>query len=244
MSGHVGGNRRGRRSREEILDAASRTMAEHGYAATSLSMLVEKSGLTKGSIYHHFSSKEGLLTAVMARGAYQFFDAMQAATQGGPGAGSARERLEWLLLRAGEVFLAQPDFLRLHLTLLLSSGDVEEEVFAMIAQVRQDGRDHMRDMIASAFAAQGDRIAHAIGTDLAHFGLAGFDGFFIALQAEPDRAMADQMRTLSEAIAALGEQRAARMRAADRRSRAVPPTASSSARGSGSGRRRTAPRPE
>jgi hypothetical protein len=77
-------NRRGRRSREEILDAATRVMAERGYTATSLSTLSKATGLPKSAVYHHFHSKGGLLSAVMARGAYDFFAAMREAHTGGP----------------------------------------------------------------------------------------------------------------------------------------------------------------
>ena len=72
-----GTNSRGRRSREEILDAASRVMAERGYAATTMSVLSQETGLPKSAIYHHFSSKGGLLSAVMERGAHDFFAAMR-----------------------------------------------------------------------------------------------------------------------------------------------------------------------
>lgn len=75
------GNRRGRRSREEILDVASRLMAERGYAATTLSALSRESGLPKSAVYHHFRSKGGLLSAVMEHGAYAFFQHMARAQE-------------------------------------------------------------------------------------------------------------------------------------------------------------------
>src|SRR5262245_60142528 len=93
------GNSRGRRSREEILDVASRLMAERGYAGTSLSTLSASSGLPKSAIYHHFHSKAGLLSAVMARGARGFFDGMRAAHAEPPEGGTHRERLSWYLER-------------------------------------------------------------------------------------------------------------------------------------------------
>lgn len=208
------GNRRGRRSREEILDAATRIMAERGYAATSLSVLSRETGLPKSAVYHHFQSKAGLLSAVMERGAYEFFAAMRAAQAGGPEGGTPRERLAWFLLRTGEAFLARPDFLRLHLLLVMSAEAAEAEVDAIIERVRRDGRAHMNAMIAASFAAEGAEVAQAVADELDYFGIAGFDGAFVALQAEPDRGMAVQMELLAEAVAALGEARAARLRAA------------------------------
>ncbi|WP_207934165.1 TetR/AcrR family transcriptional regulator [Actinomadura sp. KC06] len=213
MEGDKSGNRRGHRSREEILDTASRIMAERGYAATSLSVLSRESGLPKSAVYHHFHSKAGLLTAVMARGAYEFFAAMRAAQAGGPDGGTPHERLTWYLQRTGEVFMARPDFLRLHLLLVMSAEAAEAEVDAMIEQVRRDGRAHMNTMIAASFAPEGEEIAQAVADELDYFGIAGFDGAFVALQAEPDRGLTDQMALLAEAIAALGEARAAELRA-------------------------------
>ncbi|WP_346042248.1 helix-turn-helix domain-containing protein [Actinomadura chokoriensis] len=212
MADEKNGNRRGRRSREEILDVASRVMAERGYAATSLSVLSRETGLPKSAVYHHFQSKAGLLSAVMARGAYEFFAAMRDAQAGGPEGGTPRERLTWFLLRTGEVFAARPDFLRLHLILIMSAEAAEAEVDAIIEQVRHDGRVHMNEMIAASFAAEGAEIAQAVADELEYFGIAGFDGAFVATQADPARDLAPQMTLLAEAMAALGEARAAALR--------------------------------
>ena len=58
-------NRRGVRSREAVLDAAERLMAEQGYEAATVARLVEEAGIPPSSIYHYFGSKEGVLLAVM-----------------------------------------------------------------------------------------------------------------------------------------------------------------------------------
>ena len=50
-------------SRERILDAALHAVRSHGYAATSVDDLCEAAGVTKGSFFHHFSSKEDLAIA-------------------------------------------------------------------------------------------------------------------------------------------------------------------------------------
>ncbi|MEU0936056.1 helix-turn-helix domain-containing protein [Embleya sp. NPDC005971] len=205
-------NRRGRRSREEILDVATRVMAERGYAATSLSTLSRETGLPKSAVYHHFRSKGGLLSAVMARGAYDFFAAMRTAHTGGPPPGTPRERLDWFLQRTGEMFLARPDFLRLHLMLVMSAEATEAEVGTLIRQVRRDGRAYMHRMISVAFAEEGPEIAQAVADRLDHFAIAGFDGAFVAMQADSGPDLPEQMRLLGEALAALGGARAAELR--------------------------------
>jgi len=200
-------NKRGRRSREEILEIASRVMAERGYAATTLSVLSQESGLPKSAIYHHFHSKSGVLTAVMSRGAYAFFEAMRAAHAGGPDGTTPAERMRWFLVRTAEVFHARSDFLRLHLILVMSAEAADAEVDAMIDQVRRDGRAYMHHMIETAFAPAGPTAATQVADALDYFGIAGFDGAFVAQQADPSRDLTAAMEQLAEAIVALGEAR-------------------------------------
>jgi len=206
------GNRRGRRSRAEILDAAARVMAARGYAGTSISVLTAETGLPKSAIYHHFHSKGGLLSAVMARGMREFFDAMRAAHATPPDGGTHRERLEWYLTRTAEVFGEKADFLRLHMLLILSNEADQTEVAEILQQIRDEGRAHMNVMIRGAFVAEGPEIAQAVADELEYFGIAGFDGAFIASQADEKRAVHAQMALLADAIAALGEAAVARLR--------------------------------
>lgn len=206
------GNRRGRRSREEILDAAARVMALRGYAGTTIASITTETGLPKSAIYHHFHSKGGLLSAVMARGARDFFDAMRAAHADPPEGGTHRERMVWYLDRTAAVFSAKPDFLRLHLLLLMSDEAAEAEVAGINREVREEGRAYMRVMIAGAFADEGPRVADAVARELDHFAIAGFDGAFVDSQADPERDVAGGMAHLTDALVALGEAAAARLR--------------------------------
>ncbi|MDF5758838.1 TetR/AcrR family transcriptional regulator [Spongiactinospora sp. TRM90649] len=207
-------NRRGRRSREEILDAASRMMSARGYAATSLADLGKETGLPKSAIYHHFSSKAGLLAAVMERGARDFFDDLGRGHALLPPGGTSHERLGWYLRRTGEVFTSRQDFLRLFI--LLKMSEEAPEVAKIVADVRTEGLVHMRDMIRSAFAPEGEEIAGAVADALAGFGVSSFDGAFIAVHADPGRTMAAEMELVIEAMAALGQARVAALRAKGR----------------------------
>ena len=47
-------------NRDKVLDAATRTFWEYGYAATSIKKLEEATGLTTGSLYNSFRDKETL----------------------------------------------------------------------------------------------------------------------------------------------------------------------------------------
>lgn len=204
-------NRRGRRSREEILEVASRLMAERGYAATSLSALGAETGLPKSAIYHHFTSKAGLLSAVMEQGLHDFFETMRETLRVVPQGDTPHERLSWLMQRTSEVFSTRREFLRLHMILILSSEAEEADVADTIRQVRTEGRALMNWIIREAFRDKGAAVAQAVADELDYFAIAGVDGAFIAQQADPDRALGPQHQTLADALAALGEAAAVRL---------------------------------
>jgi TetR/AcrR family transcriptional repressor of nem operon len=50
-------------SKRKLLDAALRVIREKGYSATRVEDICEAAGLTKGSFFHHFESKEALALA-------------------------------------------------------------------------------------------------------------------------------------------------------------------------------------
>src|ERR1700749_1877404 len=49
----------------EILDAAFTEFARNGYAATTLDQIAERAGVTKGTIYVYFESKEHLFISMV-----------------------------------------------------------------------------------------------------------------------------------------------------------------------------------
>lgn len=53
-------------TRARIVDGASRLFRERGVAAVGLARVMEEAGLTVGTFYNHFESKEALLQAVLA----------------------------------------------------------------------------------------------------------------------------------------------------------------------------------
>jgi AcrR family transcriptional regulator len=50
--------------RQQIVDAARARFASHGFARTSMTDIVEASGLSVGSIYRYFRSKDEIVTAI------------------------------------------------------------------------------------------------------------------------------------------------------------------------------------
>jgi AcrR family transcriptional regulator len=54
-------------TRERIVEAASRLFREHGIAAVGLAKIMAEAGLTVGTFYTHFKSKEALLREALLR---------------------------------------------------------------------------------------------------------------------------------------------------------------------------------
>ncbi|MGB9224296.1 MAG: TetR family transcriptional regulator [Mycobacterium sp.] len=55
-------------TRRKILDAAIDVFGEVGYAAAAWGTIIERTGMTKGALYHHFDSKESLASDIIDEG--------------------------------------------------------------------------------------------------------------------------------------------------------------------------------
>ncbi len=86
--------------RQEILAAAARCFARKGFPATTMDDVAAESGLSKGSLYWYFHSKDELLAALMFWYLEGFEQAMDAITQQPL---SARQKM----IRVMEVFAAE-----------------------------------------------------------------------------------------------------------------------------------------
>src|SRR3546814_13667127 len=98
--------RRGRPGydRERVLEIAVQLFNEQGYDATSVADLAQRLGLTKSALYHHFASKEQLLSVALdqALGSLEaVLDDPQALE------GSALDRLRSVIRGAADVLVAQ-----------------------------------------------------------------------------------------------------------------------------------------
>ena len=56
-------------TRRKILDAAIDVFSDVGYAAAGWGTIIERTGMTKGALYHHFESKEALASDIIDEGA-------------------------------------------------------------------------------------------------------------------------------------------------------------------------------
>jgi AcrR family transcriptional regulator len=189
-------NRRGIRSRRLVLDAAERLMAEHGYQAATVAALKEEAGIPMSSIYHYYGSKDGVLLAVMERGAGRFFAEVPALT-----AGRRRpvDHLRDTVDQFAEALDRNPDFLRLLVAMAVQPQSTAE-VLAVTNRVRRMALLRLGDEISTAFGPDTD---DDTADRLAHFALAAIDGAFIAQQTEPGVSLRAILDGLPAALIAI-----------------------------------------
>ena len=183
----------GEQSRALILDATERLMATRGYAATSISDIRKACGLPPSSIYWHFGSKEGVLAAVMERGADRFFAAI-------PTSEDADGQLAVLSTLQSQ----HPLFLRLFYMLSLERID-DPAVAGVVRRVRDTAIRRFRAAITQLLPADAPPAkAERVVTELTALAVALSDGVFFAEHLEPDRTDVERMyRRLSAAVTAL-----------------------------------------
>ena len=63
--------------RNEILDAADELFGQKGFDGTSTNDILEKVGIARGTLYHHFKSKEDIMDALIDRYSDGLLDAAQ-----------------------------------------------------------------------------------------------------------------------------------------------------------------------
>ena len=186
-------NRRGVKSRELVLDAAERVMARDGFEAATVARVVEEAGIPMSSVYHYFGSKDGILLAVMERGAERFFADLPDTDER---VGDPIEHLETLIAATVTTLERHPNFLRLLIGFAAqppSYGDVH----AVVSRVREMALTRLRKQIA---IATGRNPRSRDVDDRARFALAAVDGAFVASQTDSGVTLA---RILSPLPAAL-----------------------------------------
>jgi AcrR family transcriptional regulator len=191
-------NRRGVKSRELVLDAAERVMAEHGFEAATLARVVEEAGIPMSSVYHYFGSKDGILLAVMERGADRFFaDLPDLSRRSG---GRPAHHLARVVSAATRTLERHPNFLRLLIVFAAqppAAGD--GEIQAVVCRVREHALDLLRAQIAAAF---GDDPQSPVTDQLARFALAAIDGAFVAGQSDRGATLEHLLQPLVPSLAA------------------------------------------
>lgn len=193
-------NKRGARSRQIVLDAAERVIAVHGYATASLASIVEEAGIPMSSMYHYFGSKEGVLLAVMERGAERFFAGLPEIAQR---SGTPEEHLDEVVDTLVTALEKHSDFLRLVIVMEVQPPpDTALEVQMVVRRLRDEALRRLREQIAFAFDIPP---RGTTAKRLGQFALAAIDGAFIATQGDRRVTLGHLLRYLPAALVAMRE---------------------------------------
>ncbi len=136
-------------TRDLILTQALELFAARGYDAVGVQELVLAAGVTKPTLYHHFGSKEGVLTALIAQGGKPLLTRLRVATD-------YQGDLTLNLLALTDAYLSfattQPSFYRLLSACSLAPAEsdsyrlarpVEEQQYRLVeALFKKASRDH------------------------------------------------------------------------------------------------------
>ena len=96
---------RGQATRDRLVDVATTLFAELGYDGTSIEAVLDAAEVSRGSLYHHFASKQALFEAVLDTVETRITHEMMAAVTGATDAVDALRRgcLAWVWLAGDPV---------------------------------------------------------------------------------------------------------------------------------------------
>jgi AcrR family transcriptional regulator len=97
---------RGQATRAHLVDVATRLFAERGYDGTSIEAVLADSGVSRGSLYHHFRGKDALFWAVLEGVAARVGQQLMEAERDAPDQVAALRIWcrEWIRLAGDQVF--------------------------------------------------------------------------------------------------------------------------------------------
>lgn len=136
---------RSRATRLKLLEAAVSCLAERGWSGSTVSVVAERAGVSRGAAQHHFRTREDLFTAAVEHVAEKRQGAVKAVARNLPPAGSVART--WIIVEELVGLYTGPLF-RAALHLWVAASDEEqlrERVTALEAKV---GREAHRTAVA------------------------------------------------------------------------------------------------
>lgn len=168
--------------KQQIIEAAVSVLKEKGVAASSMNDFIKASGLSKGGVYHHFSSKEELLIGVL-----NYFFEQHVSDISDPSIEnlSASEMLHLLLTERQEMLERVGELNQLMMDFLAHATTIES-----IKNQFHFQYCHFQDHIAAIIQKGVDNgeFRKDINTKAIATGIMGvFDGICTAMTVAPDR---------------------------------------------------------
>lgn len=163
-------------TRELLVAVARERFTNQGYAATSIEDIVQRAGVAKGALYHHFSGKDALFRAV--------YEAVQADVVSAVMAAALAVQEPWASVRAGlSAFLdacLDPAFRRIV---------VLESMSVLQPEVREGGVEHVElPMLRTVLTplAASDVLPGVAVEPLVYVALGGLYGAALYIARSPD----------------------------------------------------------
>jgi AcrR family transcriptional regulator len=181
-------------TRARLIDAAIARFGADGLGA-SFDAVAADVGVTKGALYHHFGSKEGLVEAVYKELIRRHAERVVAASVRGTG----RERLLALVDESARLYASRTPVYRL-LTSLHLAAAMERPALADIARrVQRNQREYMIDLVRAG--QQDGSLRHDVDAEAVGLTVNAALQGFLTQQLEPpaaQRRWVAQFRTLLE----------------------------------------------
>ncbi|WP_033286548.1 TetR/AcrR family transcriptional regulator [Streptomyces sp. NRRL F-525] len=143
---------RSRATRQRLLEAAVSCLAEHGWAGSTVSVVAERAGVSRGAAQHHFPTREDLFTAAVEYVAEERSTALRALFP--EGAADRRAVIEALVdLYTGPLFRAA-----LHLWVAASNeAQLRPRVTELEAKVGRETHRIAVELLSADESQQGVR---------------------------------------------------------------------------------------
>ena len=166
-------------TRHRLLDAAIRRFAADGLT-TSFDAVAADAGVTKGALYHHFGSKDGLVQAVYREAVNRHAQQVLADSATGTG----RERLLGLIDASARLYTSREPFYRLLIALHIDAAGARPQLLGIAERVHRQQREHMTALVRAGQAdgsIRADVDPEAVGLTVN----AALEGFVLVHQLEP-----------------------------------------------------------
>lgn len=187
------------RTRSDLLAAAATVFARNGYHATSVDMVAEAAGYTKGAVYSNFESKEDLFLALVDEHLDQAVDTLEEIVAGtAPG-----DRADLVGERRGKMQVFDRDWHLLETEFVLYAAR-NEHIRELFAERQRRTRTRIAALLERHLGDVGADAPVDLD-DLARILVATGDGLTIMGVADPDtdggRLMTTLLHLLERALA-------------------------------------------
>ncbi|PPK64726.1 TetR/AcrR family transcriptional regulator [Actinokineospora auranticolor] len=135
---------RSRLTRQRLLESAVDCLADHGWTGSTVSVVAERAGVSRGATQHHFPTREALFMAAIE---YVTAERLTYLRSGLPDLPAGRDRTEFVVLTIGEMYSGKLFKAALQLWVAAASDDqLRDQVVPLEAHV---GREAHRVAVAA-----------------------------------------------------------------------------------------------